>query len=555
MTDTPILRTLSAAVGATDDTPDDELLRRFAGAGDQSAFELVVRRHAELVWRTCRAVLPHHADAENAFQAAFLILARKAAAVRDPSAAGWLFRVSRNVALRARKRAARQSADPLPDALADTGVAAEDAAALREAAPIVAEEVARLAAKFREPIVLCVFEGHTHAVAATRLGWPVGTVASRLARAKDVLRDRLVRRGVVLPAAGLATVFLPAASAALVPLVRSASATATGPAGGVPPAVLSLTNGVLSAMRSAQLKVLAATSAIALGLTAALVATSGDVRAVLVTRAAAPPTAADEKEAGAKDLKALQGKWRAVKSVTDGGEVPAHVLVMSQATFEGDVCTLKGIGEAREKMYVDESKVRVRLAPGQSPKEMDLTRLDGAQKGDTLRRIYKLDGDTLTVCWSYGPDGLETGDRPKEFKSAKGVMLSVLERVKDANDELRALAGEWKAVSASVSGRAVPAEEVAKERWVIKGAELTLAVGAPPEEKAELKLDPAALPPTFDFTITEGKEKGHVLRGIYFRQGDKLTLAIRDPKTKKNDRPTELKPGDGVVFEVLKRQK
>src|SRR5205823_12591497 len=114
------------------------------------------------------------------------------------------FRVARNAAVRAGARAARRAEVPLPDALAAAGTSAEDAAARREVAPVVAEEVARLAARFRDPVVLCFFEGHTHAEAARVLGWPVGTVASRLARAKDVLRDRLARRGVALPAAGLA---------------------------------------------------------------------------------------------------------------------------------------------------------------------------------------------------------------------------------------------------------------------------------------------------------------------------------------------------------------
>ena len=417
----------------------------------------------------------------------------------------------------------------------------------REAAAIVAEEVARLAAKFREPIVLCVFEGHTYAEAATRLGWPVGTVASRLARAKDILRDRFVRRGVALPAAGLAAVFAPTASAAL---VRSTFATVTGPAAGVPPAVLSLTNGALFAMRFAQLKMLAA-AAVALGLTAALAAHSGAGRTPPVTP---PPAEKAGNDAEAKELKALQGKWRVLTTETAGGHVPAHLLAMQQLIFEGSVCTFKSSGEVKETIYVDDDhKASVRLAPGKSPKEMDATPLDGPQKGTARPSIYKLDGDTLAVCSSFGGDGPEVA-RPKELKAAKGVVLSVLERVKDEKDELKALTGAWKGVSGSVSGKALTAEEVAKEKWVIKGAELTLAVGNS-EEKAELKLDPAALPPTFDFTITEGKEKGHVLRGIFFRQGDKLTVAIRDPKTKKNDRPTELKPGDGVIFEVLERRK
>src|SRR5262245_12127057 len=270
MSQTPILRSLFATIG-TDTTSDAELLRRFADANDRTAFELVARRHAELVWSVCRAALARdlHA-AEDAFQATFVILARKAGMIRDGSAAGWLFRVARNVAVRARARSARQEVAPLLDVHTTEGLAEADA--LRnEVAPVVAEEVDRLSAQLREPVVLCFFEGHTYAEAAARLGWPIGTVASRLARAKDILRDRLSRRGVTLPAAGLSAVFV-ATPASASPLVRDALAVVTGPVDRVSPAVLSLTQGVLSAMRFAKLKSVAALVAVAVGFSVALAA-------------------------------------------------------------------------------------------------------------------------------------------------------------------------------------------------------------------------------------------------------------------------------------------
>ena len=204
MSQMPLFRALSVAIRA-DPAPDAELLRRFVEANDRNAFELVVRRHAELVWNVCQAELRGdlHA-AEDAFQATFLALARTAGRLRDKSAAGWLFQVARNAAARVRARAARQASQLLPDTLAAVSESVEEQASQREIAPLVAEEVSRLAAKFRDPVVLCFFEGHTQAEAAVRLGWPVGTVASRLARAKNLLRKRLARRGVVLSAASMA---------------------------------------------------------------------------------------------------------------------------------------------------------------------------------------------------------------------------------------------------------------------------------------------------------------------------------------------------------------
>ena len=190
MTDTPILRALSAAVGASDAAPDGELLRRFAEGADRTAFELVVRRHAEMVWGVCRTALARdrHA-AEDAFQATFLVLARKSATIRDASAAGWLFRVARNVAVRARATLFNERPVPYPTrsrvgAVRQTMTPRETRS--RRSSPRKSTGLRR---KFREPVVLCFFEGHTHAEAAARLGWPIGTVASRLARAKDLLRD------------------------------------------------------------------------------------------------------------------------------------------------------------------------------------------------------------------------------------------------------------------------------------------------------------------------------------------------------------------------------
>lgn len=187
-----VARYLRAVAGANPDGPTDaELLARFAANRDQGAFELLVWRHAGMVTTVCRNILRDHHAAEDATQAAFLALARKAASVRE-NPAGWLFRVASRIALRSRK-----SETPLPRTVA------EIQAADHEDNSILHEELAKLPEKYRVPILLCYFEGLSHADAAKRLGWPVGTVAGRIARAKDILQSLLVRRGVVIPSAGL----------------------------------------------------------------------------------------------------------------------------------------------------------------------------------------------------------------------------------------------------------------------------------------------------------------------------------------------------------------
>ncbi|HLN32515.1 MAG TPA: sigma-70 family RNA polymerase sigma factor [Gemmataceae bacterium] len=194
---------------------DNELLRRFAEQRDEAAFEMLVRRHGAMVLRVCRRVLPHVHDAEDVFQAAFLVLARKAAALRWQQSVGhWLYEVAYRLAQKARVEAARRSARsarvperPAPDPLAEiTG---------RELQTALDEELARLPVKYRAPLVLCCLEGISRDEAAQQLGCPLGTLKSRLERGRELLRGRLMRRGLALSAVLGAATLSPAASAAL----------------------------------------------------------------------------------------------------------------------------------------------------------------------------------------------------------------------------------------------------------------------------------------------------------------------------------------------------
>ena len=229
-----LLRLLASAPPFGDHVPDAELLRRFVASNDSAAFELIVHRHAGAVWAVCRRVLRSEADAEDAFQATFLALVRKAKSIRTPCAGGWLHRVAVNASLKLRARAARTAslepnqldAVPAPTAAPDTDLAAA-----------VHEELARLSERERLPLVLCDLEGLSHADAATALGWPVGTVSGRLSRARAKLRERLARRGLA-PSAAL----LPAL-AAPPRLIPNAVSLTTGAA---TPAVVSLAEGAIA---------------------------------------------------------------------------------------------------------------------------------------------------------------------------------------------------------------------------------------------------------------------------------------------------------------------
>ena len=202
-----------ARLEAVGDLPDADLLGRYLADRDEAAFAALVARHGPMVLRACRAVLADPDDAADAFQATFLVLARRAGSIRRrDSAASWLHGVARRVAARARARrtrrrllerqAARPVAAPADGPVDGDGHDHADRADLRA----LDAEIARLPAALREAVVLCHLEGLTYEAAAGQLGVPEATVRGRLARGRDRLRARLARRGLVVPALPGATV-------------------------------------------------------------------------------------------------------------------------------------------------------------------------------------------------------------------------------------------------------------------------------------------------------------------------------------------------------------
>jgi RNA polymerase sigma factor (sigma-70 family) len=243
---------------------DAQLLDRFASGRDESAFELLVARHGPMVLSLCRRLLRNMHDADDAFQATFLILVRKAGAIRERNLLSqWLYGVAFRTALRARAANARRQAHERRDA--DPAAAVVEPAG-QELRWLLHEELNRLPAKYRVPVVLCYLEGHTNEEAARRLHWPVGTVKGRLARARALLRRRLTGQGLTFSSGALAAALSPGTSTALPPplivsTVKAAVGFAAGGAaapGGVSPAVLALTNGSLRAMGLDKLRAVAA---------------------------------------------------------------------------------------------------------------------------------------------------------------------------------------------------------------------------------------------------------------------------------------------------------
>jgi RNA polymerase sigma factor (sigma-70 family) len=185
---------------------DQDLLDRFAGHHEEAVFEALMERHGPMVLGVCRRVLCHEQDAEDVFQATFLVLARKAKSIRKQGSLGsWLYGVAYRLALKLRASAARRQArerqasqmiatQTLPDSI------------WSDLNPILDEELHRLPEKYRAPLILCYLEGKTNVEAGRLLGWPAGSMSKRLARGRDILRTRLERRGLALSTAVLTTV-------------------------------------------------------------------------------------------------------------------------------------------------------------------------------------------------------------------------------------------------------------------------------------------------------------------------------------------------------------
>ncbi len=252
--------------GVVGNLTDGQLLERFMARRDEGgecAFAALVERHGPMVLGVCRRILRDPHEAEDAFQATFLILVRKANAVRVSDSLGrWLYGVSRRVALQARAASVRRSSTEVPGSEALAVSVPEPDGAERLAA--LDEEIARLPEKYRAAVLLCDLGRLTHEAAARQLCCPVGTVESRLSRGRSLLRDRLTRRGLAPTALGLglsarsASAEVPAALAETT--VRAALGFSTGKAvavGAVSESIVHLMRGAMRAMFLGRLKVAA----------------------------------------------------------------------------------------------------------------------------------------------------------------------------------------------------------------------------------------------------------------------------------------------------------
>jgi RNA polymerase sigma factor (sigma-70 family) len=385
--------------------PDAEVLSRFLQRHEEAAFAELVRRHGPLVRAACRRVLGESPDADDAFQAVFWILARKAATVRDASLLGpWLHTVAVRAAGRARLLARRRMARERPvTAMPEPTYEPPEPS---DWLPLLDAEIQRLPERLRVPLVLCELQGKSRAEGSRLLGLNEGTLSSRLARGRDLLRKRLRRTGTVVAGAGLTAAFAYGSEA--LPGQLLIDVTQTALSGASSASVAAITQGVLKTMLFAKVKVV-------LTVVLTLAAASG---VLLAARQAEPGVGEAQAEKVAKaDRDRLQGTWEITSIHMDGKEpqgAEADNIKRQRFVFKGNKLIAKGEGT-----YA--------IDPGKKPKEIDLKIEEGpeAERG-TWKGIYELKGNELTLCMA-----LPNQDRPTEFVSKEGE-TTVLVRLKRA---------------------------------------------------------------------------------------------------------------------------
>ncbi len=426
-----VLHFLRRAAGPAPGEEDAELLRRFIARREEAAFAALVSRHGAMVFGVCRRVLDNVHDAEDAFQATFLVLARQAASIRKREAvASWLYGVAYRVARKARATAVRRRASPrLGDDFSSSDPATE--AAWRELRPVLDEELNRLPEKYRAPLVLCYLEGKTNDEAARQLGWSKGTVSGRLARARDLLRPRLSRRGLALPAAGLAALLArnTAAPAALVELTIKSVLAGTAPASAVV-----LAEGVTRTMLVTHWTRWTAIAAV-FGLATAgtlwhysPAADDAPRRTAVAEDKRAPVKPGvlfnlpDEPDKAREALEQLGGVWQATAVEHNGRKLSAEAVLPFKVRISDSWIKFESGRDSYD--------ATIRLDPSQKPKVMWLT--SSRVKAPPVRGIYKLEDGRLTIC----VDNDEGKAEPSEFATRPGSGLTLLVLERQANQRI-----------------------------------------------------------------------------------------------------------------------
>jgi RNA polymerase sigma factor (sigma-70 family) len=511
---------------------DADVLARFVAERDEAAFELLVWRHGPAVYRLCRRMLRCEQDAEDAFQATFLTLARRAAAIgKRESVASWLYKVAYRIVLRLQQRQQRHvvvALDGQPEPVAEAECQGPDA----DVRMALDEEVSRLPDKYRLAVVLCYLEGKSNTEAAAELGCPRGTIDSRLAWARQRLRQRLARRGIGLSITAALGLLAGSSTAAQLPaaLARATAHLGVQFAGGAAglgsiPSIL-LARGVLRAMFLTKLKTLV----IAVAGTAILAAASWGLVGTPAAKAQDRPPAVKEAEppspVGVADepmvveTRTLRGNEGSVQCVTFSPDGRLLAVGAELQDHSGELCiwdaaTGKLCAKARTAKWVRS------IAVSPDSKILATAELDAVNLRDAIlgRITLTVKHPTTVNAVRFAPDGkllaTATGDRMIRLWDTTGHELRKIE-LPDRTESL-AFSPDGKVLAVADEAGGIGVWEVVTGRAIlaVKGRypHLSESVCFAPDGKT---LATAAGPIVRVWDVASGKEmrvlKGHTHR-------------------------------------------
>jgi RNA polymerase sigma factor (sigma-70 family) len=416
--------------------PDQQLLEQFLADRDEAAFAALVQRHGSMVLAVSRGALHHQQDAEDVFQATFLVLARKAHTIRrQQSLSSWLHGVAYRLACKARTRADRQRAR---EQLAQEPGATSplDDLSWRELRGILHEELQRLPDKYRAPLLLCYWEGKTRDEAAAQLGQSPGAFKKYLERARHLLRSRLLARGLAPSAALIGMLFSDNGARAAVQCsltyttAKAAVAFAAGtPATDVSPTVVALAEGAMRTMSRTKwgltLLLTAVLAGVGLWTQSYLQARQAPEPDGTAVSATAPrPVQTKVTTGGLKaDQERILGTWRLTKLRVEGQDAPDEWRVLMRLTFtKAGKVIMTLADESQEGKYQFAGVGKLDLSMGNNQ--------------ELAPAVYKFDGDDqLTICAS---NDVIVAKRPTEFTGEKGTgqVLLVLQRAKPGEEKV-----------------------------------------------------------------------------------------------------------------------
>jgi RNA polymerase sigma factor (sigma-70 family) len=475
---------------------DRELLGRFIRLSDDAAFEILVLRHGPMVRDICRRLLGQDADAADAFQAVFLVLARKARSIRKrQSLASWLYGVAYRSAEKTKRDRARQRKHEQRPRTTQASVDPSKAAAWRELCEILDAELNGLAESYRAPLVLCYLESHTRDAAAQQLGWSLRTLERRLERGRELLRLRLARRGVTLSAAMLVVGLAQSKASATMPVllvvetVKAATAFAISSAAvsaGIPGRAALLAEAILKGMAVATLK-----AAVVLVLAACILVGAGVFagRAVIGSGADPTPGASQIADRPGTHVNAPDNKKTQVRTDRYGDPLPPGAI-MRLGTLrlrhswgvESIAFTLNGkqvVSAAGHRIHVWET------ATGKEVRRLEATNLMGfaisspggvlaaAQNGsvsvwDLSTWKPKFSHEVSTFAVAISPDGGMLASGGRLGASAPVTLWKV-----QTGEKLRSLSGNMPQVARlafSPDGKTLAAAGCLKTGWSLEGS-------------------------------------------------------------------------------------